>query len=476
MIRVRFAPSPTGIPHIGNTRTALYNYLFAKSKKGKFILRIEDTDQKRLVPGSLNKILEILQFVGISWDEGPKKGGPYKPYIQSKRLKIYQDHAQTLVNQKKAYYCFCSSERLDQMRKSQQKNNLIPRYDRTCLSLSSAQVKKLLADQKPHVIRLQVPSTGKTGWIDLIQGKIEFENKLIDDQVLLKSDGFPTYHLGVVVDDYLMKISHVLRGVEWISSTPKHILLYQAFNWALPKFGHFPVILGSDKAKLSKRHGAKSALDYRDLGYLPEALNTFMSYLGWSYQDNSKLLDLKTLINKFSLKKVQVANPTFNLQKLDYFNAKLIRSLPTHKLIQLTKPFLKQPIEAKMLEQIIPQIKERMIKLTDINHLTDYFINQPKLDTKAILKESKVDAKTTKDFLSKTTKILTENKNWTVTSIEKSLKKFQTQSNFKPRPAFMTIRLAVTGRSATPPLFDVLKILGKTEVVSRLKHAQKEIK
>lgn len=475
MVRVRFAPSPTGIPHIGNTRTALYNYLFSKHNQGKFIVRIEDTDQQRLVKGSLEKILQILEFIGIKWDEGPQKNGPYAPYIQSKRLKIYQEYAHKLVKQNSAYYCFCTTERLEQMRHEQQKKGHLSKYDRHCLSLPASKVANYLKEGKNYVIRLKVPQTGETGWTDLIQGPIKFENKLIDDQIILKSDGFPTYHLAVVVDDFLMKINHVLRGVEWISSTPKHILLYQAFNWPLPKFGHFPVILGSDKAKLSKRHGALSALDYKDLGYLPEALISFMAYLGWAYQDNSELLDLNQLIKKFDLSKVHKANPIFDIEKLNYFNSKYIRSLSTQKLIKLAKPYLKNKIETNQLKQIIPQIQDRMVKLTDINYLTEYFIQDPKLDTKEILKESKVDLQTTKNFLLQLIKVLESLEDWTVDSLETTLKEFQLQSNFKPRPAFMTIRLVVTGRSQTPPLFDVLEILGKKEVIKRLLHAQKSL-
>jgi len=476
MVRVRFAPSPTGIPHIGNTRTALYNYLFAKHNQGKFILRIEDTDQQRLVPDSLEKILKILKFIGINWDEGPQKKGPHAPYIQSKRLKIYQQHAQKLVKNNSAYYCFCTPERLAKMRKQQQKSGQLPRYDQHCLKLSTSKVESYLKSKKPHVVRLKIPQTGKTRWTDLIQGNIEFENKLLDDQVLLKSDGYPTYHLGVVVDDYLMKINHILRGVEWISSTPKHILIYQAFDWSLPKFGHFPVILGSDKAKLSKRHGALSALDYKDLGYLPEALISFMAYLGWSYKDNSELLNLKQLTKKFDLSKVHKTNSIFDIEKLDYFNSKYIRSLSSSKLIQLIKPFIKHKLNSHQLEQIIPLVKERMVKLTDINYLTEYFIKQPKLDIKLILKESKADKISTGQYLKKVETNLQTLKSWTVKSIEDSLHKLQTSLDWKPRPAFMTIRLAVTGSPATPPLFDVLYILGKKTVISRLNHAQKILK
>ena len=459
MIRVRFAPSPTGIPHIGNTRTALYNFLFARHHQGKLILRIEDTDRARLVPESLPKILEILKFVGIDWDEGP--------LVQSERLDIYQKLARQLIDTGKAYYCFCSKERLAKRRGQG--------YDQRCLKLRSDQVKKLLAKKTPYVIRLKVPDQGVTAWDDLIQKRIEFKNELIDDQVLLKSDGYPTYHLAVVVDDHLMKITHILRGVEWISSTPKHILLYQAFGWEIPQIGHFPVILGPDKAKLSKRHGAKSVLDYRDEGYLPEALVTFMAYLGWSYQDNSELLPINRLIDEFDLKHIQSGNPIFDLAKLDYFNAKLIRSLPLPKLIQLIKPFLKIKISDTLINQIMPLIAERLVKLSEVNELTEYFVTQPKIDASAVLKESGMPAQETAKYLSQVSETVSQIATWSVVNLETKLHKLQLKLKLKPRPAFMTIRLAVTGRPATPPLFDVLYILGKAEVIKRLTYAQKTL-
>lgn len=457
MIRVRFAPSPTGIPHIGNTRTALYNFLFARHHQGKLILRIEDTDRERLVPESLPKILEILKFVGISWDEGP--------FVQSERLDIYQKLAHGLVTQGKAYYCFCSKERLNKLRGKG--------YDRHCFRLKPVEVKARLDQKTPYVIRLKVPDQGITAWEDLIQKRIEFKNELIDDQVLLKSDGFPTYHLAVVVDDHLMKITHILRGVEWISSTPKHLLLYQAFGWPIPQIGHFPVILGPDKAKLSKRHDAKSVLDYRDEGYLSEALVTFMAYLGWSYQDNSELLSINRLIDLFDLNHIQVSNPIFDIQKLDYFNAKLIRSLPLPKLIQLIKPFLKSKISSTLINQIVPLIKERLVKLSEVSDLIEYFVTQPKIDPAAVLKESGMSIKDTGEYLGKVSGVVSRITEWSVANIEAKLHELQQQLNLRPRPAFMTIRLAVTGRPATPPLFDVLAILGKDEVVKRLDYAQK---
>ncbi|MCX6816865.1 MAG: glutamate--tRNA ligase [Candidatus Beckwithbacteria bacterium] len=458
-IRVRFAPSPTGIPHIGNTRTALFNYLFARHNKGKLILRIEDTDRERLVPGSLKKILQILKTVGITWDEGP--------YIQSERLPIYQEHAELLVKKKLAYYCFCTKERLVKLRGQG--------YDQHCLKLSPAEVTNLLVKKTPHVIRLRVPDQGVTGWDDLIQSRIEFKNELLDDQVLLKSDGYPTYHLAVVIDDHLMKISHILRGVEWISSTPKHLLLYQAFGWPIPQIGHFPVILGPDKAKLSKRHGAKSILDYQAEGYLPEALVTFMAYLGWSYQDNSQLLTMEQLINLFDLTKVQIANSIFDLKKLNYFNAKLIRQTPPKTLLQLIKPYLKLKISDKQLAQIIPLIQERMIKLGEINDLIDYFVNPPKVDKQALLEESKLSAVETKKYLQEVIQVIKVLKSWTVKNLETDLHQLQQKLNLSPRQAFMTLRLVVTARPATPPLFDIIYILGKDEAIKRLNYAQKTL-
>lgn len=459
MVRVRFAPSPTGVPHIGNTRTALYNFLFARHHHGKLILRIEDTDRERLVPESLPKILQILKFVGINWDEGP--------FVQSQRLAIYKKHALELVNSGKAYYCFCSKDRLAKFRGKG--------YDRHCLGLSRQEIKSSLAAKKPYVVRLKVPDDGATAWNDLIQGKIGFKNELIDDQVLLKSDGYPTYHLAVVVDDHLMKITHILRGAEWISSTPKHILLYQAFGWSVPQIGHFSVILGPDKAKLSKRHGAKSVLDYRDDGYLSEALVSFMAYLGWSYKDNSQLLTMKQLMDNFSLDHIQSGNPTFDIKKLDYFNAKLIRSLPQKLLLQLIKPFLKIKISDTLINQILPLIQERLVRLAEINELIEYFAVKPEIDARLVLRESKMTAAETNEYLGKVIVALKQLDSWTEAAIEEKLHQLQVDSGLKPRPAFMTIRVAVTGRQATPPLFDVLYLLGKDVVIKRLNYAQKAL-
>ena len=467
MVRVRFAPSPTGVPHIGNTRTALYNYVFAQKNQGQFVLRIEDTDRARLQPDSLPKILAILKAVGIAWDEGP--------FAQSERLKIYQDHAEKLVKSGKAYYCFCTQERLSAMRKAQQKRGALPRYDRRCLKLTRAQVKTQLAKRTPHVIRLKVPDTGETSWVDLIQGKISFKNNQIDDQVLLKSDQFPTYHLGVVVDDHLMKVSHILRGVEWISSTPKHLLLYQAFGWPVPKIGHFPVILGPDHAKLSKRHGAKSVLDYLDEGYLVEPLITFMAYLGWSHNDNSELLNLKKLVKLFDLKKVQKQNPIFDLKKLNYFNAKYIRQLSNQELFALVKPRLKFKLADAKLTSILPLVRDRLVTLNDINLFLDYFAGDIKAPLDLIVAQSGKDRAAVKTALGQTVSAFAKNSaaDWQEKNLEKIGHDLIELTGWTTKELFMTLRVSLTGKVAPPPLFALMEVLGP-EVVSRRLQAAHE--
>lgn len=462
-VRVRFAPSPTGIPHIGNTRTALYNYLFAKKHHGQFVLRIEDTDRERLVPGSLDKILEILQFVGISWDEGP--------FIQSERLELYQQHAVKLVDSGHAYYCFCTKDRLEQLRLT------APRYDRLCLKLSPADIATKLKDGHPHVIRLKVPDTGAVSWTDLIQGDIKFDFKDLDDQVLLKSDGYPTYHLGVVVDDHLMNITHVLRGSEWISSTPKHLLLYQSFGWTPPQIGHFPIILGPDKAKLSKRHGATSALDYRDEGYLPQALISFMAYLGWSYQDNSQVLTLDELIDKFDLAHIQKGNAIFDIKKLDYFNGKAIRAMADQELLKVLHPFIPTGCSPSLAKAILPLVKDRLVKLSDFSKLTAFFYTDITLDTDMLIQQSlkpKSEIKATLDLLIQTYAAVAD-KDWHPDNLETIGKELINKTGWTPKQLFMTLRVATTGTTVTPPLFETLAVLPPQTTLSRLRHAQRSL-
>ena len=458
--RVRFAPSPTGVPHIGNIRTALFDWLLARQSGGQFIVRIEDTDQKRFNPQSLDKILEILKFLGLNWDEGPQVHGPHGPYFQSQRLDLYRKIAEELVNKGAAYYCFCSPQRLEKIRKAQQAKGQVPRYDRHCLSLSQKEIEEGKRAGK-YVIRLKMPDNKIFTWHDLIQGDISINSKEVDDQVLLKSDGYPTYHLAVVVDDHDMRITHILRGVEWISSTPKHLAIYEALGWQVPQIAHLPLILGPDKSKLSKRHGAKSILDYRDQGYLKEALINFMVYLGWSYKDNAQLLSLEDLVKVFNIKNIQKQNCIFDVQKLDWFNGQYIRMKSDKELVELLKPFAPKNADKETLLKIIPLIKERIVKLSDFNEIAGFFFKRPKVSPFLIKGDYK-------KYLKGVLAVLQSIKAWTEPEITKILMKTVKDNNWKTGDFFMAFRIALTGCRQTPPINDSAVILGKKETLSRI--------
>lgn len=477
MVRVRIAPSPTGEPHIGNIRTAVFNWLFAKSRGGKFIVRIEDTDRERFDPRSKNAILESLRWLGLTWDEGPEAGGRYGPYVQSQRRELYQAYARELVKKGFGYFCFCTKERLAKMRIKQQEERIPPRYDRRCRRLSPKETEERIAAGEKAVVRLKVPLGGKTSWVDLIHGKIEFRNEVVDDQVLLKSDGFPTYHLAVVVDDYLMKISHVLRADEWVSSTPKQILLYQFFGWPPPAFGHLPMVLGPDKSKLSKRHGATSILRFRDEGYLPEAVFNYLALLGWAYDDKTEIFSRKELIEKFDLKKINPRCPIFDYQKLEWMNGVYIRQLSADELKfkiknQIAKTHIKNQKDLdKYLEKIIPLVQERMRKLSDFEALADFFfaeeveMNPQLLATfGATPGEVKQQITTSYDKLQQVTV-------WKAEEIEKVIRGLVEENRWRPSRFFMALRLVLTGKKISPPLFGTMAVLGKVRTLSRLKEA-----
>lgn len=368
MVRVRFAPSPTGFLHIGSLKTALYNFLFAQKNKGKLILRIEDTDIKREIPGAVENLIKVLKEVGLNWDEGPflanskkqiannkiKQKGKYGPYIQSQRLDIYRKFAQKLIDNGHAYYCFCRSEDLEKMRQEQIAKKLPPMYDERCRKLSKNEVTLRLRSEQPYVIRLKVPEEGSIKFHDLIRDEIEFDFKNVDDQVLLKSDGYPTYHLAVVVDDHLMKITHVIRGEEWLPSVPKHLLIYQAFGWPLPQFAHLPLLLNPDRSKLSKRQGDVAVEDYLAKGYLPEAILNFVALLGWNPGTDQEIFSLKELIKEFSLEKIQKAGAIFNLEKLDWTNGYYIRKMSVN---ELTKRCIHYLVQSNLIKPLNPKSK-----------------------------------------------------------------------------------------------------------------------
>lgn len=450
-VRVRIAPSPTGVPHIGTTRTALFNFLFARHHQGKFILRIEDTDRERFIPDSVPKILEILKFLGLFYDEGP--------YYQSKRLSLYQEFAQKLVSQKKAYLCFCTPQRLAEMRKSLQKKGLPPKYDRHCLNLSKTEINKKILAGIQHTIRLKIPDKGFTSWQDLVHGRITFKNSDLDDHILLKSDGWPTYHLAVVVDDYLMKITHVLRGDEWISSTPKHLILYQALGWKPPKFVHLPIVLGADKQKLSKRHGAKSVLEYRDEGYLKEALINFMALLGWSPKSDQEVFSLEELIKIFDVDGINPTSPIFNLEKLKWFNEQWIKKLSVGDLKKRLEHFVPKDWDGRKVTKLLPLAKERMKTLKDFSVLSDYIFAE-NIQTSLTPDEREVLS----NFLSeiKTVNI------WKQDKLREVSENFAKKAKLANKEFFMLIRKSLSGREVTLPLFESMEILGKDESLKRL--------
>ncbi len=447
----------------------MFDLALARQTGGQFVVRIEDTDRTRFVEGAEEKIYQAFEWLGIEFDEGVPKGGPYGPYKQSERLEIYQKYVEQLIQQDQAYYCFCSSERLKQMRDNQQKSGQLPRYDGHCRRLSGEEVGAKLAADEPHVVRLKVPETGVINWDDAVRGQVEFDLALVEDQILLKSDGFPTYHLAVVVDDHLMEITHVLRGEEWISSTPKHLLLYQAFGWEVPVFAHMPLIRNADKSKLSKRKNDVSILSYRDKGYLPEALLNFIALLGWSHPDQKEIFSLDEFLRVMSLDRIQKTGPVFDVQKLDWMNGVYIRSLEKVELVRRLEPFLPPDFPRENMDQILPLVLERLVTLKDIEDLTSFFYREIELDPELLTK--KATPEEVRGELTETLSALKAMPDWTLANLEVTIRQLQEEKAWKKSQYFMMIRIAVTGRTATPPLFETMEILGQEKTLARLQHA-----
>lgn len=465
------APSPTGEYHVGHIATLLKNYAFAKHNGGQFILRIEDTDQERKVEGAVEKILQVIRDYGLDWDEGPGKGGPYAPYTQSERLPSYKEKALELVAQDKAYYCFCSSERLETMREAQRAAKVPPKYDRQCRNLSKAEVEQKLAAGESSVIRLKVPDNVMVKFTDLIRGEIEVNSEVVDDQVLLKSDGFPTYHLAVVVDDHAMQITHILRGEEWISSTPKHILLYQAFGWQPPVFAHIPVFLNPDgQGKMSKRKGTVSAQSFLDDGYLPEAMLNFFMILGWARADQTEIMTLAEYIKEFDPKDISAKSVVFDLNKLAWINGMYIRQLPLPDLKKRLQRFLPTDFPVDKFDEILPLVAERLVKLSDIEDLTSFFYREVTAEPELLLKKS--TAPEVAEQLAATIESLASLADFSVENLETALRNLQAWHDWKKSQYFMLLRVAVTGKTATPPLFETMALIGAEQVLQRLRAAQ----
>ena len=479
-IRVRFAPSPTGYLHIGGVRTALYNYLFAKNKKGKFILRIEDTDRNRYVEGAVDNLLSTLNWAGLQADEGPKSSGDYGPYLQSERLDIYNEHIKKLIVDGKAYYCFCTQERLTELREKQKKEVIQTKYDKHCLHLTEDEIIQKLNDKTPNVIRLNIEPNKEIFFNDIIRGEVTFSSDTIDDQVLIKSDGFPTYHFANVVDDHLMKITHVIRGEEWISSTPKHVLLYDYFNWERPQFAHLPLLLNPDKSKLSKRQGDVAVEDYMQKGYLKDALINFIALLGWNAGDDKEYYTMDELINAFSLERVNKAGAIFNLDKLDWLNAEHLRSTPNDKILIMLKDEISKSNYSNFdctdeyLLLIIEAMKERVSFVKEYIEKCPYFFEPPiEYDEKVVKKRWKDDSQELlKIFSSRIEQLVNPRKE----DYERILKKLCEEKEIGLGRLIHPLRLALSGVGIGPGIFDLIFILGKEESLKRIDKALDQIK
>lgn len=486
-VRVRYAPSPTGEPHVGNIRTALFNWLLARHEGGTFVVRIEDTDQSRIAPGALETIFESLRWLGLDWDEGPEVGGAYSPYFQSQRLEHYHQASRELIEAGHAYECYCSPERLEQVRADQMRRSLPPKYDRHCRNLSPEERRELAAGDVRPVVRFKTPLSGQTRLHDLVRGNVTFDNDTLDDFVMLKSDGFPTYHLAAVVDDHLMEITHVLRGEEWLPSTPRHVLLYQAFGWPPPLFVHLPMILGPDRSKLSKRHGDTSMLEFRGHGFLPEAVFNFLGLLGWSLDDKTEIISREEFTRHFSIERIVKSPAVFNLEKLTWMNGVYIRDLPPPALAEHLALILEErlptdiprPVDRSYLARIVPLVRERIKRLDEAPDLCGFFFQEGELtypvgdllgkrfaDPRGVPGEA-VQALATVSERIRPLEV------WEHEALEGVIRPLAAELELKTGELFGLIRVAVTGRTAAPPLFETMAVLGRERCLARLEAAVK---
>jgi glutamyl-tRNA synthetase len=486
-VRVRFAPSPTGEPHVGNIRTALFNWLFARHEGGQFVLRIEDTDQTRKVPGAVDTILRGLRWLGLDWDEGPEVGGAYGPYFQSERLEHYHRAAQELIEAGKAYRCYCSPERLEQVRAEQQRRKEPPRYDRLCRDLTEGERREQEEAGGPAVVRFKTPLGGETWFRDLIRDDVIFDNSTLDDFVIIKSDGYPTYHLAVVVDDHLMGITHVLRAEEWLPSAPRHLLLYEALGYEPPLFAHLPMVLGKDRARLSKRHGATSILDYEAQGFLPEAMFNFIGLLGWSLDDRTEIISREQFVRHFSIERI-VKNPAiFDIDKLYWMNGVYMRDLPLERLAELLcerlerdlPPEVPRPLDRAYVARMVPFVQERLKRLDEARELMEFFFlgDELEYDTDALLgKAFAGKPEEAGTALEAVRERIVPLANWDHESLEGVIRPLAEELGFKTGELFMLIRVAVTGRSVAPPLFQSMEVLGREKCLARLDWALRRLK
>jgi glutamyl-tRNA synthetase len=481
--RVRFAPSPTGILHLGSARTALIDYLLARKTGGQFILRIEDTDQKRFVPGAEEEFKTGLRWLGIEWDEGPDIGGPFGPYRQSERKVIYQRYAKKLVNTGHAYYCFCTPERLHKMRQERIKRKENPQYDGLCRLLTPEESANRVLNEESHVIRFKTPKDGSTTVKDCSRGEITVKNRTIDDYILIKSDGLAVYHLAAMVDDHLMKITHVIRGSEWLPTFPLHALILRAFGWDEPIWVHLSVFLKpSGKGKMSKRDvvdlkkGDRSIFikDMEGLGYLPEAVVNWTALMGWSYDDHQEFFTKQELIEKFNLEKLNPSPAAINFSKLDHFNRLHIRNLPRDEIMERLVPYYQTSgiqVDKEILHKMIPIIQERLVNLDDAPRISGFFFMDEVKPNPDDLIAKKLTARESAEVVMRSVEVLSALPDLTHEIAETEMRQLVEELGLKAGQVFGILRVAVTGQKVSPPLFESMEIIGKVKVLERLKLA-----
>ncbi len=486
-VRVRYAPSPTGEPHVGNIRQALFDWLLARSTGGTFILRIEDTDQARYVPTAVQSQLDALRWLGLDWDEGPDIGGEYGPYQQSERLPFYHEAAVRLLENGDAYHCYCSPERLDALRTKQRESKVPPGYDGRCREDAGLEAARSESGNANPVVRFKTPKEGETVVHDHLRGEVTFKNALIDDFVILKSDGFPTYHLAEPVDDFSMSISHVIRNEEWLPSLPRHQMLFQALGFAQPIFIHTASILGPDRSKLSKRHGAQSVLEYRDNGYLPEAVFNFLGLLGWSLDDKTEIISRDEFVQNFNIDRLIKSPAVFDLEKLNWMNGSYMRAMPVEQLAHLFNDWLEKPesdgglppqvarpIDLEYTTRITPLVQERVKLLPEARDMLEFFFlpGDVEPDPEMLLGKAFADDRTgAVQLLSEALVTVEQTENWDHDSIESTLRALAENQGVKARDLFTLLRIAVTGRTVAPPLFESMELVGQERCVYRLRAA-----
>jgi len=476
-VRTRIAPSPTGDPHVGTAYVALFNYALARKHGGQFILRIEDTDRERSSAASEAMIFEALHWLGLEWDEGPDKGGPHAPYRQSERSAVYREHAAELVRRGAAYPCFCTRERLDALRAQQKASKQNFGYDGLCRKITPDEAARRVGAGEAHVVRLAMPREGQSVVHDLLRGDVTIDNAQVDDQVLLKSDGFPTYHLANVVDDHLMGITHVIRAEEWLSSLPKHARLYEGFGWTPPVFCHLPLLRNADRSKISKRKNPVSLNFYREAGFFPEAILNYLALMGWSMPDEHEEFTLQEFVDTFTLERISLGGPVFDMSKLTWLNGKYLRRMTP---VELLGRLRSEPLSDARLLEVLPLVQERIDTLEGFfDYAGFFFTGELAYDADALtalVPKGRTHADTQKLIRALIEEELDPLLDWRRESLESAIRGFSEKAGWPAAELFMTVRIAATGRAASPPLFETLAVLGKETCRRRLRRAAEVLK